>query len=52
MKRLFREFHRRSVWQVLSVYLAVSWGVLQVVDQLTESAGLPDWTPAFALVLL
>jgi len=52
MKKLLREFHRRSVWQVLSVYLAVSWGVLQVVDQLTESAGLPDWTPAFALVLL
>lgn len=52
MKKLLREFHRRSVWQVFSVYLALSWGVLQVVDQITESAGLPDWTPAFALVLL
>jgi len=32
--------------------LAVSWGVVQVVDQLIESAGLPDWTPACARVLL
>jgi len=44
--------HRRSVWQVLGIFLAASWGVLQVVEFLTEAAGLPDWTPAMALVLL
>jgi len=51
-RKIIRELHRRSVWQVLGVFLAGSWGVLQVVDFLTERAGLPDWTPTFALVLL
>ena len=52
MKQLFQEAHKRSLWQVLGIYMAGSWGVLQVVDQLTESAGLPEWVPSFALVLL
>ena len=52
MKSLFQEFHDRSLWQVIGIYLAGSWLVLQVVDQLTESAGLPEWVPSFALVLL
>jgi tetratricopeptide (TPR) repeat protein len=52
LKNILQEIHRRSVWQVLGVYLAVSWVVLQVVETLTESAGLPDWVPPGALVLL
>lgn len=52
MRKILRAIHRRSVWQVLGIYLAGSWVVLQVVDQLTTSAGLPGWTPTFALVLL
>jgi len=52
MKKIFHEMHRRSLWQVIGIYLAGSWLVLQVVDQLTESAGLPEWVPSFALVLL
>lgn len=52
MKQLFQEAHKRSLWQVLGIYMAGSWVVLQVVDQLTESAGLPEWVPSFALVLL
>ena len=52
MKKLIHEIHRRSLWQVLGLYLAGSWVVLQVVDQLVQSAGLPDWVPALALVLL
>jgi tetratricopeptide (TPR) repeat protein len=52
MKKLFQEMHARSLWQVVGIYLAGSWLVLQVVDQLTESAGLPAWVPSFALVLL
>jgi tetratricopeptide (TPR) repeat protein len=42
----------RSVWQVLAVYLGVSWVALQVVDLLKENMGLPDWVFPFALVLL
>jgi len=52
MKSLLHELHRRSLWQVLGLYLAGSWVALQVVETLTESAGLPEWVPAMALVLL
>ena len=52
MKSLIKEIHRRSLWQVLGVYLAASWVALQVVEQLTTAAGLPDWVQPFALVLL
>jgi len=51
-QELLRELHRRSVWQVVGIYLATSWGVLNAVDVLTGFAGLPDWTPTMALVLL
>jgi eukaryotic-like serine/threonine-protein kinase len=52
LKNLLYEFHRRSLWQVLGIFLAASWGVLQVVQAVTESIGLPDWTPGMAFVLL
>ena len=42
----------RSIWQVLAVYLGVSWVALQVVDVLKDNMGLPDWVFPFALVLL
>ncbi|MEX2526258.1 MAG: tetratricopeptide repeat protein [Gemmatimonadota bacterium] len=49
---LIHEMHRRSLWQVLGVFLAASWGVVEFVEFLTERAGLPDWTPSMALALL
>jgi eukaryotic-like serine/threonine-protein kinase len=52
LRQLIREIHRRSLWQVLAVFLAAAWGVLQFVDFLTERAGLPEWTPSMALVVL
>ncbi len=52
MRKLIHEIHRRSLWQLLGLYLAGSWVALQVVETLTESAGLPGWVPAMALVLL
>lgn len=52
IERVIREAHRRSLWQVLGVYLAVSWGVYQVVKELTDLFGLPDWVPGFGIVLL
>jgi tetratricopeptide (TPR) repeat protein len=52
IRQFIHEVHRRSVWQVLGIFLAVGWVVLQVVEVLTETAGLPDWTPTMALVLL
>ena len=50
--RLVREAHRRSLWQVLAVYVFTSWAVLGIVDTLTGVWGLPDWVPPFAFVLL
>ena len=52
LKEWIHEIHRRSLWQVLGVYLAGSWLALQVVEQLVEAAGLPDWVRPFSLVLL
>lgn len=52
LRRIVREAHRRSLWQVLGIYVASSWGVLQVIEFLIETAGLPDWVQPFALVLL
>jgi tetratricopeptide (TPR) repeat protein len=51
-KQLIHEAHRRSLWQVLGIYLAVSWIALQIVDVLVSNFGLPDWVPPGALVLL
>ena len=50
--RLLREIHRRSLWQVLSVYLVAGWLAFEVVQGLTEGLGLPEWFPPFAVVLL
>lgn len=52
LRRLVREAHRRSLWHVLGLYLVASWGALEAVAGLAESAGLPDWVPPAALVLL
>ena len=52
LRQLIYEIHRRSLWQVLAIYLAASWVVLQVVDTFAGALQLPDWAPSFALFLL
>jgi len=52
LRQILAELHRRSLWQVLGLYVVASWLVLQVVDTLTSVLRLPDWFPPFALVLL
>ena len=52
MRNIIHEIHRRSLWQVLGIYIAVSWLVLQVVDLIIDNFGLPAWVAPFALVLL
>ena len=52
MRDLVREIHRRSLWQVLSIYLVGGWVAYTIVQSLTEGLDLPDWFPAFAIVLL
>ena len=36
IKNLIREIHGRSLWQVLGIFLAASWGVHQVVEVLNR----------------
>jgi len=52
LRRLIHEVHRRSLWQVTAIYLAISWFVLQVVEVLTGAYGLPPWFPGLAAALL
>ncbi len=52
LRDLIHEAHRRSIWQVLGIYVVGSWVSLQVVDLLVDSFGLPEWLPPFALALL
>ena len=52
LKRLIREIHRRSLWQVLGIYLVGGWFAYEIVRSLTEGLSLPEWFPAFAVVLL
>ena len=35
-KRLIGEIHRRSLWQVLGIYVVASWIAFEVVQTLTE----------------
>ena len=44
MKNFIHEIHRRSVWQVIGIYLAGAWVALQVVEQLAEA--LDDTAPS------
>jgi eukaryotic-like serine/threonine-protein kinase len=51
LRRIIAEVHRRSLWQVLSIYLIGAWIAYQVILGLTDGIGLPDWVPGFAFVL-
>lgn len=52
LKKVIAELHRRSLWQVLGIYIAGAIGALEIVDMLVENAGLPGWFPALALALI
>ncbi|NIN72431.1 MAG: hypothetical protein GTO46_11050 [Gemmatimonadetes bacterium] len=51
-RRFIVEAHRRSIWQVLLIYLGASYAVLEAVDLFTERFGLPAWFFPTAAVLL
>jgi len=52
LRKLAREIHRRSVWQILVAYLLFWFLAYWLVDSATSILGLPLWTPAMAFVLL
>ena len=51
LKDVLKELHRRSLWQVLAIYVVGAWIGFEVIQTLTEGLGLPEWFPALALVL-
>jgi eukaryotic-like serine/threonine-protein kinase len=51
LRAIIVEVHRRSIWQVLGVYLVGAWFGYQVILALTDGLGLPHWVPPFAVVL-
>ncbi len=52
LKQLIHEIHRRSLWQVLTVYLGASWIVLEAANQVIERYLLPEWVYPAALIIL
>ena len=52
VERLLQEIHRRSMWQVLALFAASGWAVLQVLDMLTDQGILPAWVFKAGLALL
>jgi dienelactone hydrolase len=47
-----RSTHQRSLWQVIGLYAAGSWVLLQVIDVLTQNIDLPPWVFTLSLTLL
>jgi hypothetical protein len=52
LKRLIQEIHRRSLWQVLGIYLVGAWVAFQGIEALASGLGLSEWVPGFALVVM
>ncbi len=52
LKQLISEVHRRSLWQVLLVYVGASWVVLEAADVMVSRLALPEWVYGAAMVLL
>jgi tetratricopeptide (TPR) repeat protein/TolB-like protein len=49
---LWSRLRKSRLVQILAVYLGASWVTLQVTLHLREAAGLPEWVPPLAVVLL
>jgi len=52
LSRFWQELKRRKVVRVITIYAAVAFVILQLVEILAPSLRLPEWTMNFILVLL
>ena len=52
LSQFWQELKRRKVLRVITIYAAVAFVILQLVEILAPSLRLPDWTMNFILVLL
>ena len=51
LKRLILEIHRRSLWQVLLIYVGGAWVCYEIIDTITDRLALPEWLPVLAIIL-
>jgi TolB-like protein/Tfp pilus assembly protein PilF len=51
LNELISEIHRRSLWQVLLIYVGGALVGYEAIQALTEGLGLPRWFPALAVLL-
>jgi TolB-like protein/Tfp pilus assembly protein PilF len=52
IEKFWQELKRRKVVHVITVYVALAFGILQLVDIISPSLHWPDWTITFVVVLL
>ena len=52
LRQLIHDVHRRSLWQVLGIYVVASWAVLGGIGTLGDVLALPEWFSPLALALL
>ena len=50
--QFWQELKRRKVVRVIIVYAAASFVILELIDIVAPSLGLPDWTLNFIIILL
>ncbi len=51
LKDLIHEIHRRSLWQVLLIYVGGAWVCYEIIDTITDRLALPEWLPVLAIIL-
>jgi len=49
---LFQELKQRKVFRVAALYVVLAWGILQVVDVVSEPLSLPLWFSTVTILLL
>ena len=52
LSRFWEELKRRKVIKVIAMYAATAFIILEVVDIVAPSLGLPNWTLNLVIVLL
>ena len=51
-EKFWKELKRRKVVHVITVYAAIAFVVLQLVDMVSQPLHFPEWTQGFIIVLL
>jgi len=51
MSGFSEELKRRRVYQSAAIYAVAAWGVVQVIDFLSERLFLPDWIPTLTAIV-